>query len=531
MLASRQWTIPPISKWPDLMAQQEIEPDENFDHAPPGASAMLESLRGIGYSSAAAIADLIDNSIAAGATRVRVDFEWRGPASIVRLTDNGRGMNGKALIEAMRPAGRHPLEPRAPDDLGRFGLGLKTASLSQGSLLAVASRAQGGGVEARYWDLAHVADVDAWQLLRGMPAEIAQDANILLDRPQGTVVVIARLDRMLGRELTDDAIDRQRFYTLAQAVERHLSMTFHRYIEGSNPRLVITFNGDDEAQRVMPWDPFISQHKATAPTPVETIRHSGGTIEVQGFVLPHRDRMSSAEFGKAEGPSGWQAHEGFFVYRGERLLVPGGWLGLGPGRGWAQNGIHRLARIRLDLPTTGDQDWKVDIRKSIAIPPPPLRKRLQALAETVRRDAREIFAQRAGAGTRKQREQLVRAWAPVHTSRGVSYRVDRTHPSVRHALDAVGDKRRIIEEMLAVIEATVPVQRIWIDVSETADSTAPKAGPTLSGDEAAALSSLYHHMRMGLKLGADEARARLMTLEPFSSYPDAIRKLPDEVAH
>ncbi|MER8372374.1 ATP-binding protein [Mesorhizobium sp. M1406] len=511
------------------MTVPEAETDEDFDYAPPGASAMLESLRGIGYSPAAAIADVIDNSIAAAASRVRIDFLWRGPNSIVRISDDGRGMDRAALIQAMRPAGRHPLEAREPEDLGRFGLGLKTASLSQGSLLAVASRVEGGEVETRYWDLAHVAAVDAWQLLRGVPEEIADDAQLLDDRPKGTVVVIARLDRMLGRELTDDATDRQRFHSLAQTVERHLSMTFHRYLEGPIPRLTITFNGDDDAQKVIPWDPFISYHKATAPTPVETISHSGGSIEVQGFVLPHRDRMSSAEFSKAEGPSGWQGHEGFFVYRGQRLLVPGGWLGLGPGRGWAQNGIHRLARIRLDLPTSGDQDWKVDIRKSSAIPPPSLRKRLQALAENVRRDAREIFAQRAGAGTRKQREQLVRAWEPVHTSRGVSYRVDRSHPSVRHALDAVGDKRRIVEEMLAVIEATVPVQRIWIDVSETADSTAPKTASTLSTDEAAALASLYQHMRTSLKLGADEARARLMMLEPFSAYPDAVGKLPEEV--
>lgn len=510
------------------MAADENRAIAVFDDAPPGASAMLESLRGIGYSAAAAIADLIDNSIAAGSSRVRIDFEWRGLTSVVRVTDNGRGMNGDALVKAMRPAGRHPSEPRHSDDLGRFGLGLKTASLSQGSLLAVASRTEGGVVETRCWDLAHVAKVDAWQLLRGMPAEIANDADALRGRPHGTVVVIARLDRMLGREISDDPIDRQRFLTIAQAVERHLSMTFHRYLEGPSPRLIITFNGDDDAQRVIPWDPFLSQHRDTSPTPVEQIRHGGDMVELQGFVLPHRDRLSSSEFAKAEGPSGWQAHEGFFVYRGKRLLVAGGWLGLGPGRGWAQNGVHRLARIRLDLPTSGDQDWKVDIRKSIAVPPPPLRKRLQKLAEAVRRDAREIFAQRAGAGTRRQREQLVRAWSTVHTSRGVSYRVDRAHPSVRHALDAVGDKRHLLEEMLAVIEATVPVQRIWIDVSEAAESTAPKIGPSPSTDEAAAMLSLYQHMRNSLKLSADEARARLMTLEPFASYPEAVRKLPDD---
>lgn len=509
---------------------QDIETGLDFDDAPPAASAMLESLRGIGYSPASAVADLIDNSIAAGATRVRVDFEWRGSNSIVRITDNGRGMDRDALIEAMRPAGRHPLEPREPDDLGRFGLGLKTASLSQGSLLAVASRVPGGEIEARHWDLDHVAKVDKWQLLRGMPTEIEADASCLNTQAAGTVVVIARLDRMLGN-LADLPIDSQRFFALARAVERHLSMTFHRYLEGPNPRLIITVNGDDDAAKIIPWDPFITSHPATSPTPVEIIKHSGGSIEVQGFVLPHRDRMTSAEFEKAEGPSGWQAHEGFFVYRGQRLLVPGGWLGLGPSRGWPQNGVHRLARIRLDLPTSGDQDWKVDIRKSSAIPPPSLRGRLQALAENVRRDAREIFAQRAGLGTRQQRQQLVRAWTPVHTSRGVSYRIDRSHPSVLRALDSVGEKRGLVEEMLAVIEATVPVQRIWIDVSESADVAAPPSAPALSKDEAAALSSLYRHMRIELKLGADEARSRLMLLEPFASHPEAIRKLPEILAN
>ena len=490
---------------------------------------MLESLRGIGYSPASAVADIIDNSIAARATRVRVDFLWRGPDSIVRISDNGCGMDREALVAAMRPAGRHLLEPREPEDLGRFGLGLKTASLSQGSLLAVASRVEGGDVEVRCWNLAHVAEVDEWQLLRGMPAEIATDADLLNNQSSGTVVVIARLDRMLGGELTDNATDSSRFFSLARTVERHLSMTFHRYLEGSNPRLTVTVNGDDDGSKIIPWDPFITNHPATAPTPVEIIGHSGGAIEVQGFVLPHRDRMSSAEFEKAEGPLGWQVHEGFFVYRGQRLLVPGGWLGLGPGRGWTQNGIHRLARIRLDLPTSGDQDWKVDIRKSSAVPPPSLRGRLQSLADNVRRDAREIFSHRAGAGTRKQREQLVRAWVPVHTSRGVSYRIDRSHPSVLRALDAVGGQRHLVEEMLAVIEASVPVQRIWIDVSESADFAAPQMEPTLSIDEAAALSSLYRHMRVELNLGADQARARLMKLEPFAAHPDAIRKLPNAI--
>lgn len=500
-----------------------------YDHAPPGASAMLESLRGIGYSPAAAIADLIDNSIAAGASRVRVDFEWRGSGSIIRITDNGRGMKRDELIQAMRPAGRHPLDPREPGDLGRFSLGLKTASLSQGSLLAVASKVEGGDIETRVWDLAYVEKVDSWNLLKEMPQEIFNDADVLVTRPRGTVVIVARLDRLLGGKLNDNHVDRERFLKLARNVEAHLAMTFHRYLDGKDPPLVITVNGEDDAQKIEPWDPFVSHHKSTTPTPIEPLEHSGGSIEVQGFVLPHRDRMTSAEFARAEGPSGWQAHEGFFVYRGQRLLVSGGWLGLGPGRGWAQTGVHRLARIRLDLATRGDLDWKVDIRKSIALPPPALRARLQALAETVRRDAREIFAHRAGVSKRGPKKPIIRAWMPVPSNQGVTYRIDRSHAVIRHALDSIGQKRHLVEEMLAIIEATVPVQRIWIDVSETADYTAPRAPAKLSIEEGAALTSLYRHMRVDLNLPANDARERLMLLEPFSSYPEAVRRLPDEL--
>lgn len=508
------------------MAAVENDSSPPYDEAAPSPSAMLESLRGIGYTTATAIADLIDNSIAAGASRVRVDFIWRGEASMLRIHDNGRGMDRAGLIEAMRPAGRHPLAPREPGDLGRFGLGLKTASLSQGRLLAVISKVAGGAAEARHWDLSHLEIVNHWHLLRGMPEALAPHAAIIDQYDSGTVVIVSELDRMLGGPLSDNPTDRGRFESLARQVESHLAMTFHRYIEGSAPRLVITFNGNDQAAQVLPWDPFVSSHAATTPTPVETIHHNGRTVEIQGFVLPHRDRLGSVDFERAEGPSGWQVHEGFFVYRGHRLLVAGGWLGLGPGRGWAQNGLHRLARIRLDLPTSGDQDWKVDIRKSSAVPPPALRARLQTLADAVRRDAREIFAHRAGSGSR-QKEKLVRAWTPVHSAQGITYKIDRSHPSIKQALDAVGAKRRQVEEMLSIIEATVPVQRIWMDASEAADSPAPvtSAGPSL--EERSALQSLFVHMRGNLGLTVDDAKARLLGIEPFSAYPDIVLGLSD----
>ena len=65
--------------------------------APPNAAAMMEALRGLGYSTATALADVIDNSLAAGATEVHIRFEWHGINSRVSILDNGVGMTDPEL--------------------------------------------------------------------------------------------------------------------------------------------------------------------------------------------------------------------------------------------------------------------------------------------------------------------------------------------------------------------------------------------------------------------------------------------------
>src|SRR5712692_3370844 len=118
----------------------------------PSARRLVRSLRDLGYDFVHAIADLVDNSIAAGASRMAVDMKWSGPDSWVRMTDNGTGMSGTIITEAMRFGSERDYEV---DDLGKFGLGLKTASLSQCRRLTVASRIDRNQrrIEVRRWDL------------------------------------------------------------------------------------------------------------------------------------------------------------------------------------------------------------------------------------------------------------------------------------------------------------------------------------------------------------------------------------------
>jgi hypothetical protein len=499
--------------------------EHSFDYAPPGASALFESLRGIGYSPEAAIADLIDNSVAAGARHVWVDFLWHGTDSVVRILDDGRGMDEETLVNAMRPGGRHPLLPREPEDLGRFGLGLKTASLSQGRVLGVSSRTTGGSA-TRCWDLDYVAHMDQWRLLHALPDSVQKHATIPDELLTGTVVVIGCLDRLLGDANAADG--RARFLAIARRVEWHLAMTFHRFLEGPQPRLALFIGGRGPESRVTPWDPFLQLHPATIATPPERLVQPDGAVEVQGFVLPHRDKLTADQFERAAGPDGWLAHEGFFVYRNRRLLVPGGWLGLGPGRRWTRDDVHRLARIRLDLLSSGDEDWKVDIRKSSATPPPALRPRLQGLAEQVRREAREVFAYRGGRSTRRPQPAILRAWSAVEGPRGTSYRVDRAHPAVQRAIEMSGSGRQAVNEMISILEQTLPVQRIWLDTAEQGDLPPLPLPDGIPPEEQTALRSLYDHMRRDLKVSAEEARRRLAAIEPFAAFPTAVAQLPDE---
>ncbi|WP_420886121.1 ATP-binding protein [Candidatus Contendibacter odensensis] len=267
-------------------------------HAPPKASAMLEALRGLGYSTATALADVIDNSIAARAATVHLHFVWAESASAIHILDDGVGMDASGLDRAMRLGERNPLDTRAADDLGRFGLGLKTASLSQCRRLTVASR-RGGQTHCLRWDLDEIArrSDDGWYLLEEAAEGSVEYLRILDEQPQGTLVLWEILDRIITQGFSE-----QNFLDLMDRVEQHLSMVFHRYLEGSRPRLRILIND----RPIRPWDPFLIDHPATWSSPVQRYRSAAALIEVQGHVLPHligwSQELTNQPAGRKAGP-------------------------------------------------------------------------------------------------------------------------------------------------------------------------------------------------------------------------------------
>jgi hypothetical protein len=321
--------------------------------------------------------------------------------------------------------------------------------------------------------------------------------------------------------LVPPGTNEQDFLDTIDRVERHLSMVFHRYLDGTRPRLKITIN----SKPIRGWDPFIAGTSTPSwSSPVERLQSGISECEVQCFVLPHKDRLKTQEYDAAGGMSGWNAQQGFYVYRNERLLVAGSWLGLGSPRLWTKDEVHRLARIRLDFTNDADAEWKIDIRKSIAKPPHAMRARLTSLGEDTRRRARAVFAHRGTAQRRSSEAPIFEVWESVISGGVTSYRVNREHPAVRAVLDSPLALDANVETMLSVLESTIPVQRIWLDTIE--ERTAPQS---VSGEEVERIGPMLvivYRSLLKRQYSPEGAKERLLRTEPFQRYPHLIAELP-----
>jgi hypothetical protein len=340
----------------------------------PSASRLTESLRDIGYDFPSAVADIVDNSVAAGARNVAVDIEFDGSDSRVFIVDDGPGMGPAALTEALRYGTRRTYEV---SDLGRFGLGLKTASLSQCRCVTVVSRTAtpNGRRTARMLDLDLVEEWDDWMIVDPGPSDrdAARARTYLLDG-SGTVVLWRDLDRVLPENRPDGGWARRRLETLAQRTAEHLAMVFHRFLEGTvGDGLTITVNG----AKVSPWNPFAPDEPATVELPRQEFeveaRRRVGTVGLARFVLPSHDRFRDQEgFDRLSGPLKWNRQQGIYIYRAGRLVQWGGWAGIR-----AIDEHTKLARAALEFDTDLDELFNINVSKMRVSVPPQLRQMLE----------------------------------------------------------------------------------------------------------------------------------------------------------
>ena len=342
---------------------------KNFDNNTaedfsPDPLALLESNRNLGYSIEEAVADLIDNSITADATEIIINLDWNNGDPIFRLYDNGCGMCEEKLIESFRLGS---LEQRSPRDLGRFGFGMKTASLSQARELIVISKVKGGKVVIRSLDLDFIKNNNKkWNLKHCDFQDFTEEIDQLNNSNEGTIICWKNWDR--APKLMPD------FASLISQISNYAAVCFHRFLE----RGIKIFSHDE---LIIPINPIPKDSQKYSEVPLK--KHPDS--KQVGYILKH-PKFWEQEFDAIHQINsyklfnGFAAQQGIYIYRCDRLLNPyGGWLGVAK----AINS-SKLARVTIDYPNSADNLWSLDITKTNATIPYQFKREIEKLIENTK---------------------------------------------------------------------------------------------------------------------------------------------------
>ncbi len=418
----------------------------------PDPVSLIESMRSVGYTVEAAVADIVDNSISAGAGRIEILYD-ASEDPFVAILEDGWGMAADELTNAMRHGSSNPVDRRGPTDLGRFGLGLKTASLSQCRRLTVVSK-KSGVLTARRWDLAVVRDRGKWVVV--VPRDEALHElplyKKLAGQTSGTLVVWQDLDRLAG-SARDPQLE---MTTRMEPLFEHLALVFHRFTqrEGNCPPISILLNG----LSLPPRDPFLSSNPYRQVLEGQTINHAKGRVEISPFVLPAVSNLTPDEIQMAGGQEGLRGTQGFYIYRGRRLVIWGTWFRLVP-----KQEFFKLTRVKVDIPNAFDELWALDIKKSAAYPPDVIRDRLKQLiphfANTSKRTVQYP-------GRRQSTSTSVPLWQRFEPRHGTySYQVNVDHPLIAKVTELIDpEAQRRLQMLMDYLSASLPYEAIYADM-------------------------------------------------------------------
>lgn len=353
----------------------------------PDPARIVNGLRDTGYNFNTAIADIVDNSIAAKATRVDINIVMNPKLEIaVYIADNGIGMDYNGLQNAMKYGSKERSEKKS---LGKFGLGLKTASTAFCKQLAVLSRnAADSEIIKVQWDLDYISRVGSWKL---RIVEASADELDLFDETanncSGTLVVWDKIDRLLkdyknnsaAKKALDKKIDELKF---------HIAMVFQRFLDENDNRaenVEIRVNGE----KIEAWDPFCVKEQKTSllqreTVPVEIGDEENFSFDVAAYVIPRKSEFSSREAAdKARGNNDFQ---GFYVYRENRLIHFGDWLGF-----FTKEPHYSLLRVEFSFGQELDELLNVDIKKSRILLISELSDYLNRFLNAPRREAQKRY--------------------------------------------------------------------------------------------------------------------------------------------
>ncbi len=485
----------------------------------PTADVLMVSMRAMGYSFESAVADIIDNSISAHANEIVIKFPIDPREQYVAIIDNGDGMTTEELFDAMKYGSENKRDGRSEDDLGRFGLGLKAASLSQCRRLTVASK-RDGRLSAYIWDLDIIEKKHDWYVMECTDEMIdsLRFVDALKANEHGTLVLWENFDVIEKSSGNVHAA----LSTMMTETSDYLSLIFHRFLNRNDKSAVkIKVN----TFQLKGLDPFLENHnKTNIRREIKIcIPDSSGKehlVTVQPYILPFQKDLTDEDKKRSGGIENYRSKQGFYIYRNERLIVWGTWFNR------HRDELTKYARIRVDIPNSLDDIWGIDIKKQSATIPVSIRKRLtKAVDEAMDISVRNQTYRGRVAKVDEERDYI---WDRLSLREGrFTYRINRDS-KIFDILKANINEEALpyLDMVLEEIENNVPYQQIYIDKSQNIIDEDVTDERKSDIEEKAELM-----IELAMKSGASDVSGvidRLFLSEPFSNFPEAKKRMKEK---
>lgn len=481
--------------------------NENMVQLLPNATSLIESMRSIGYSFETAIADVIDNSISAKASEVEIYLLKKNGLPFIQILDDGWGMDNEELLEAMRLGSKNPATKREEGDLGRFGLGLKSASFSQCRVLSVISKKK-NDTYGYQWNLDKVAQSNKFEVLRLTDEQIVSMENIeyLADRDSGTIVQWEHFDR-----ITDASTNLQTELTvLMDGATDHLSLIYHRYLDDG---LKISVNNGT----IKPKDPFLLHHPGTQIRPQKNIEIDGVKIRLQPYVIPYHSNLTAEDKRKLGKANDHYQSQGFYLYRNKRLIVWGDYLGLARKSELAKN-----LRIQVDIPNSLDYLWEIDVKKSRASIPGKIKKNLLSTITDGEAVSKRIYNFRGNKEV--SHEQSI--WEFIEEREGhFRFEVNSKNSVYQELLDTMDvDQKKIFSIFIDALCENLPVKKIYAVLADGRVHSLPEKSKVIEN-----LKGIIDFADSQPEIDKNRFCRSLIVMEPFCSDEDAIKLLNNHI--
>lgn len=418
----------------------------------PSPDMLIQGLRSMGYSFQTAVADIIDNSIAANATSVNIFYDSNEENPFFEICDNGKGMNATEFDLAMDFGTKKERTFTNKKELGRFGLGLKTASLSQCKRLTVVTK-YNGIILGAYWDIDDIIETNSWQLTYLDDNSILKIPNIdyLNDKLSGTIVLWQKFDK-LKTTTKDFSTTMERI--VQNDVLNHCAIVFHRFYK----TMPIYINNKQLPKR----DPFLDDfdNKVCRPELIVPTEY-GVPIIVKAYRMPAENDLNKEEIELIGGKTSLLTDDGLYIYRNDRLISWGNWMKLEH-----RNLYTHLARIKIDIPSCIDKEFGLDVKKSMAIIPDSIKEKIRpAICDGIGQSKQRTRY----AGKKESDLGIVRVWnRTILENNKVVYELNDEYPLLQQLEETLSqEQKKLLTYYLKDLVEFVPVSKMRDDVADS----------------------------------------------------------------